>query len=80
MAAPVVDTSSGGDSSGGSPVEDELDLDPSLKAQVDGEVEEFRRRLEAAGQSTKAKLTPIFYLGVEDRSNTVCSAQVRALK
>jgi hypothetical protein len=38
------------------------ELDPLMKAQVDGEVEEFRRRLEAAGQSSKAKLSPIFYL------------------
>ncbi len=66
----VVDTPEGSDSSDGrtSP-DEELDLDPSLKAQVDGEVEEFRRRLEAAGQSTKAKLTPIFYLGLEDLNN-----------
>lgn len=38
------------------------ELDPELKRQVDGEVEEFRRRLEAAGQSSKTKLAPIFYL------------------
>lgn len=68
----------------------EEELDPLLKAQVDGEVEEFRRRLEAgfsfiildcvvwsvrlshffsaAGQSTKAKLTPIFYVDEKKRS------------
>ena len=40
----------------------EEQLDPELKRQVDGEVEEFRRRLEAAGQSSKTKLAPIFYL------------------
>lgn len=46
------------------------ELDPALKKQVDSEVEEFRRRLEAAGQSTKAKLTPIFYLGVDEKKRS----------
>ncbi len=52
--------------SSSSPEEDDEELneelDPELKRQVDGEVEEFRRRLEAAGQSSKTKLAPIFYL------------------
>ena len=41
--------------------EEDLILDPALKRQVDAEVDEFRRRLESCG-SSKAKLTPIFYL------------------
>ncbi len=57
--------------SSSSPEDDEEglneELDPELKRQVDGEVEEFRRRLEAAGQSSKTKLAPIFYL---DSTNT----------
>lgn len=45
------------------------ELDPELKKQVDGEVEEFRRRLEAAGQSSKTKLAPIFYLDSASKKN-----------
>lgn len=39
---------------------DEDDMDPVLKAQLDAEVEEFRRRLEST--HSKSKLTPIFFL------------------
>lgn len=39
---------------------DEDDMDPELKAQLDAEVEEFRKRLEST--HSKSKLTPIFFL------------------
>jgi len=42
--------------------EDDIDMDPDLKAKLDKEVEEFRLRLESVNQYSKSKLTPIFYL------------------
>ena len=43
--------------------DEEEDLDPKLKAQLDREVEEFRRRLESANtHGTKSKLAPFFLI------------------